>query len=182
MSQRRPTGSENSVGRRSGNRATLEAALRNVAVDYLQGQGSIFSSAFVRCPNADPLTRSSATEIMSEPPAGVITAPTDERQQVCAHFSCPALRALLIGQFGAEIGAAFQGTASVVKVSVERAIARGSSRGFEAVPPVWYVALPLPSSCATKDMRFAFSWLLLRQWPVAAAVVPLRLRPHEGQQ
>ena len=34
---------------------------------------------------------------MSEPPAGVITAPTDERQQVCAHFSCPALRALLIG-------------------------------------------------------------------------------------
>ena len=156
--------------------------MRNVAVDYLQGQGSIFSSAFVRCPNADPLTRSSATEIMSEPPAGVITAPTDERQQVCAHFSCPALRALLIGQFGAEIGAAFQGTASVVKVSVERAIARGSSRGFEAIPPMWYVALPLPSSCATKDMRFAFSWLLLRQWPVAAAVVPLRLRPHEGQQ
>ena len=119
---------------------------------------------------------------MSEPPAGVITAPTDERQQVCAHFSCPALRALLIGQFGAETGAAFQGTASVVKVSVERAIARGSSRGFEAIPPVWYA---LPFFChhpAPRKTRFAFSWLLLRQWPVAAAVVPLRLRPHEGQQ
>ena len=119
---------------------------------------------------------------MSEPPAGVITAPTDERQQVCAHFSCPALRALLIGQFGAETGAAFQGTASVVKVSVERAIARGSSRGFEAIPPVWYVARPFAIILRHEKTRFTFSWLLLRQWPVAAAVVPLRLRPHEGQQ
>eukprot|EP01043_Picozoa_sp_COSAG02_P035184 COSAG02_NODE_2504_length_8663_cov_3.628211_4_plen_637_part_00 len=56
--RRRPTGSENSVGRRSGSRATLEASLRNVAVDYLQGQ-----------------------DIMSEAPTGVISDPTDDRQR-----------------------------------------------------------------------------------------------------
>jgi general transcription factor 3C polypeptide 5 (transcription factor C subunit 1) len=56
--RRRPTGSENSVGRRTGSRATLEASLRNVAVDYLQGQ-----------------------DIMREPPAGVVGDPKDERQQ-----------------------------------------------------------------------------------------------------
>lgn len=56
--RRRPTGSENSVGRRSGSRATLEASLRNVAVDYLQGQ-----------------------DVMREPPTGVISDPEDIRQR-----------------------------------------------------------------------------------------------------
>jgi len=62
----------------------------------------------------------------------------------------------------------------VVKVSVERAIARGSSRGFEAIPPVWYVALPLPSSCATKDtfyLQLAFTSSMARGGCCGAATV-----------
>eukprot|EP01047_Picozoa_sp_COSAG01_P022907 COSAG01_NODE_1378_length_10526_cov_13.789105_4_plen_433_part_00 len=54
-------GSENSVGRRWGKTATLAASLRNVAVDYLQGD-----------------------EILRQPPVGVVIPSEDARLQLVA--------------------------------------------------------------------------------------------------
>jgi hypothetical protein len=54
-------GSENSVGRRWGKTATLAASLRNVAVDYLQGD-----------------------EVLRQPPVGVVIPSEDARLQMVA--------------------------------------------------------------------------------------------------